>query len=63
MSESTPVEPAASGLEVRTCFVRHRNALPARADLGELFVNPASALRGAACRHASGAEVFVADTK
>ncbi len=39
MSESTPVDPAASGLEVRTHFVRHRNALIARADLGELFVD------------------------
>ncbi len=39
MSESTPVNPAASGLEVRTQFVRQRNALIARADFGELFVD------------------------
>lgn len=39
MSESTPVNPAASGLEVRTHFVRGRNALVARADFGELFVD------------------------
>ncbi len=39
MPESTPVNPAASGLEVRTSFVRTRNALVARADLSELFVD------------------------
>ncbi len=39
MAESTPVNPAASGLEVRTQFVRGRHALVARADFGELFVD------------------------
>lgn len=39
MSDSTPVNPAQSGLEVRTYFVRSRNALLARADFGELFVD------------------------
>ncbi len=39
MAESTPPNPAESGLEVRTSFVRTRNALLARADFGELFVD------------------------
>jgi molecular chaperone Hsp33 len=39
MSDPSPVHPAASGLEVRTHFVRNRNGLVARADLGELFVD------------------------
>ncbi len=39
MDESTPPNPADSGLEVRTSFVRNRNALLARADFGELFVD------------------------
>jgi hypothetical protein len=39
MSESTPVNPAATGLEVRTHFVRGRNAMVARAEFGELFVD------------------------
>lgn len=39
MAESTPVNPAASGLEVRTEFVRSRHVLCARADLGDLFVD------------------------
>ncbi|MCE2861826.1 MAG: hypothetical protein RIR76_3255 [Verrucomicrobiota bacterium] len=39
MAESTPPNPAESGLEVRSAFVRNRNALIARADFGELFVD------------------------
>ncbi len=39
MSASTPVNPAASGLEVRTSFVRGRNTLLAQADFGDLFVD------------------------
>ncbi len=39
MPEFTPVNPAASGLEVRTSFVRNRNALIAQVDFGELFVD------------------------
>jgi molecular chaperone Hsp33 len=39
MPETTPPNPADSGLEVRTYFVRNRNALLARADFGELFVD------------------------
>lgn len=39
MSETTPPNPADAGLEVRTHFVRHRNALLARADVGELLVD------------------------
>lgn len=39
MSESTPVNPAESGLEIRTSFVRSRNALLAKADFGPLFVD------------------------
>jgi hypothetical protein len=39
MSESTPPNLADAGLEVRTHFVRSRNALVARAELGELFVD------------------------
>ena len=34
-----PTGPAPEGLEVRTYFVRERNALVARADFGELFVD------------------------
>lgn len=37
--ESTPVNPADAGLEVRTYFVRERNVLVARADFGDLFVD------------------------
>jgi molecular chaperone Hsp33 len=37
--ESTPVNPAEAGTEVRTFFVRERNALLAQADFGELFVD------------------------
>ena len=37
--ESTPVNPAEPGVEVRTYFVRNRNALLARADFGDLFVD------------------------
>lgn len=39
MSESTPVNPAESGLEIRTSFVRTRNALLAKADFGPLYVD------------------------
>lgn len=39
MSESNPVNPAQSGLEVRTYFVRERNVLLARANFSELFVD------------------------
>ena len=41
MSDETekPADPAPQGLEVRTYFVRERNALVARADFGELFVD------------------------
>lgn len=39
MAESTPIDPAESGLEVRTFFVRGRNALVARANLSELYVD------------------------
>lgn len=39
MAETTPPNPAEAGLEVRTAFVRHRNALIARADFGDLFVD------------------------
>jgi Disulfide bond chaperones of the HSP33 family len=39
MPESTPVNTADSGLEIRTHFVRGRNALVARADFGDLFVD------------------------
>ena len=37
--ESPPVNPAETGLEVRTHFVRNRNALLARAEFGDLFVD------------------------
>ncbi len=39
MTESTPVNPANSGLEVTTWFVRSRNALFAKADFSPLFVD------------------------
>lgn len=39
MPESSPVNTADSGLEVRTYFVRSRNALVARAAFGELYVD------------------------
>jgi molecular chaperone Hsp33 len=39
MPETTPPNTADAGLEVRTHFVRHRHALLARADFGELFVD------------------------
>lgn len=39
MPETTPPNLADTGLEVRTHFVRNRNALIARADFGELFVD------------------------
>lgn len=39
MPESTPPNTADAGLEVRTHFVRNRNALLARADFGDLFVD------------------------
>jgi molecular chaperone Hsp33 len=39
MSDSTPANPAEPGLEVRTFFVRGRNALVARANLSELYVD------------------------
>jgi len=39
MSATTPPNPAESGLEVRTYFVRGRNVMLARADFGELFVD------------------------
>ena len=39
MSATTPPNPAESGLEVRTYFVRGRNVLLARADCSELFVD------------------------
>lgn len=39
MPETTPPNPADAGLEVRTEFVRQRNALVARAGFGELFVD------------------------
>lgn len=39
MPETTPPNLADAGLEVNTHFVRGRNAMVARADLGELFVD------------------------
>jgi molecular chaperone Hsp33 len=39
MPETTPPNTADAGLEVRTYFVRERNALVARADFGELLVD------------------------
>jgi molecular chaperone Hsp33 len=39
MAETTPPNIADSGLEVRTYFVRERNAVIARAEFGELFVD------------------------
>ena len=39
MAESTPVDPAEPGLEVRTHFVRGRNALVARANFSDLYVD------------------------
>src|SRR5215207_9293019 len=39
MPETTPPNTADAGLEVRTYFVRERNALLARAEFGELFVD------------------------
>jgi len=39
MPETTPPNLADAGLEVRTFFVRSRNAVLARADFGELFVD------------------------
>ncbi len=39
MSESSPVNPAEAGHEVRTHFVRNRNALVARASFSEMFVD------------------------
>lgn len=39
MPETTPPNIADAGLEIRTTFVRDRNALLARADFGELFVD------------------------
>ena len=39
MSDITPPNPADSGLEVRTYFVRHRNVMVARAEFSELFVD------------------------
>lgn len=39
MAESTPVDPAEPGLEIRTYFVRGRNVLLARASLCDLYVD------------------------
>ena len=39
MPETTPPNTADAGLEVSTYFVRERNALVARADFGELYVD------------------------
>lgn len=39
MAETTPPNTADAGLELRTHFVRGRNALVARADFGDLFVD------------------------
>ncbi|EIP97456.1 disulfide bond chaperone [Opitutaceae bacterium TAV1] len=39
MSASTPVDPSESGIELRTDFVRGRNALVARAVFTELYVD------------------------
>src|SRR6187402_499320 len=39
MAETTLPNPADAGIEVRTYFVRGRNALLARVDFGELFVD------------------------
>lgn len=39
MPETTPPNTADAGLEVRTYFVRNRNALVARADFGDLYVD------------------------
>lgn len=39
MPESTPVNPADPGLEVRTYFVRTRNVLLARAEFSQLYVD------------------------
>lgn len=39
MAGSEPINPAESGIEARTWFVRGRNVLAARAELGDLYVD------------------------
>jgi len=39
MIDSAPINPSDAGLEVRTHFVRNRNVLLSRADLGDLYVD------------------------
>src|SRR5947199_10822667 len=39
MAETTPPNTADAGLEVRTYFVRNRNAMLARAEFSDLFVD------------------------
>lgn len=39
MAATTPPNPADAGIEIRTAFVRGRNALVARADFGDLYVD------------------------
>ena len=50
MAESTPIDPAEPGLEVRTFFVRGRNALVARANVSDLYVDYYLHLSGHAVR-------------
>ena len=52
MPETTPPNTADAGLEVRTYFVRNRNALLARADFGDLFVDYYLHLSANQIRHA-----------
>jgi molecular chaperone Hsp33 len=39
MAQNTPPNPADAGHEIRTYYVRNRNAMLARADFGELYVD------------------------
>ena len=39
MAESPSIPPVVAGFQVRTHYVRSRNALYARVDLGELYVD------------------------
>lgn len=51
MAESSPINTADSGHEVRTYFVRNRNVLVARASFTEMYVDYYLHLSGAKIRH------------
>jgi molecular chaperone Hsp33 len=61
MSDPQPAETLAKGVEIRTYFVRERNALVARADFGPLYVDYYLHLMEQGIRHGQQCDTLLKD--